>query len=214
MTAQNHRPHAAVRSQARVASALLGVPLCLWAAASACAPVQPNARPAKTNGKVASQAMHADPATLAQLASFLRDYHHAVSADDRAFLTEHTTFPLPFAEGVYDMEAKARSGKIATVDELLKVKETLLWPEVLLPKDAADFGHLKRGAQKCKDKSPATPDWSQGEPAFALNADAATLTYLSNPCESETHIVTLHFARTGQPQVWRLRERTVRMGAK
>lgn len=162
--------------------------------------------------------MHADPATLAQLASFLRDYHRAVATDDRAFLTEHTTFPLPFAEAVYDMEAKARHGKIGSVDELLKVKEQLLWPEVLLPKEAADFARLKRGAQKCKDKSPEVPDWSQGEPAFELRADEATLTYLSNPCESETHVATLHFARTGQVsaqgsgQTWRLRERTVRMG--
>ena len=157
--------------------------------------------------------MNADPAALAQLASFLRDYHHAVTADDRAFLTEHTVLPLPYAEGVYDMEAKARQSKVSSAEELLKHKEELLWPEVLLPKEAADFSHLKRGAQKCKDpKSPDVPDWTQGEHAFDVHGDEASLTYLSNPCESETHMVTLHFARSGQ--VWRLRERTVRMGTK
>lgn len=168
--------------------------------------------PRKNPGKAATPAMHADPATLTQLASFLHDYRSALASGDPRFLTEHTTFPLPFAEGVYEMEAKAKSGKVVSVEELLKHKETLLWPEVLQAKDGAQLAKLRRGAQKCGDtKSPEIPDWSQGGPAVELRGDEATLTYLSNPCESETHTVTLHFARSAQ--TWRLRERSVRMGA-
>ena len=197
-------PPAAVRGRA-------GLSLSLFFCALACGV---HAAPAKPSKKAVSKAMNADPQMLTQLAAFLRDYHHAVQTADRAFLTAHTTLPLPFAEGVYDMEAKARAGKITTVDQLLSAKEALLWPEVLLAKDGAELKKLRRGTQKCGDpKAPEVPDWTQGEPALQLHGDKeALLTYLNYPCESETHLVTLVFLRSDTG--WKLHERTVRMGAK
>jgi hypothetical protein len=154
--------------------------------------------------------MSTDPATLTQLSTFLRDYHHALATGNRAFLAEHTVFPLPFAEAVYDMEAKARPGKLGSVAQLLKARQRLRWPESLVPKGPEDLPQLRRGAEKCSDKAPDVPDFGQGAPAIEIRGDQATLTYLASPCESETHMVTLHFAKTGQ--TWRLRERSVRVG--
>lgn len=173
-----------------------------------------HAAPGKPPKKAVSKAMNADPQMLTQLAAFLREYHNAVQNADRAFLTEHTHLPLPFAQGVYDMEAKARGGKLTTIDQLIAVKESLLWPEVLLAHDGAELAKLRRGAQKCSDdKAPEVPDWTQGEPALQLHGEKeALLTYLNYPCESETHMVTLVFLR--DEKGWKLRERTVRMGAK
>ncbi len=155
--------------------------------------------------------MHADSATLAQLSAFLREYHAALRDGNRRFLERHTRFPLPFAQVVYDMEAKGQPGSIASIDALLAAKATLLWPEAVLPQSAADIPRLRRGAQKCGDpKSPEVPDWSQGEPAFAIHDKDVQLTYLAQPCESETHLVTLTFVRDGA--AWQLSQRSVRMG--
>ncbi|MFO0575884.1 MAG: hypothetical protein U1A78_17945 [Polyangia bacterium] len=170
------------------------------------------ASPRKGDTKAAPVA-RPDAAVLAQLAGFLRDYRGALVAKDARFLTEHTAFPLPFAESVYDMEAKARRGTLASVEELLKARDVVLWPEALAAGDGAQLVKLQRGVQKCGDpKAPEVPDWRQGGPAIELRGGEATLTYLASPCESETHRVTLHFARA--EKTWRLRERSVRMGAR
>lgn len=155
--------------------------------------------------------MQADSATLAQLSAFLREYHAALRSKNRRFLLRHTRFPLPFAEVVYDMEAKGQDGSLASIDALLAASETLLWPEEVLPQQGADLPRKKRGAQKCKDpKSPEIPDWSQGEPAYTITDQEVQLTYLAQPCESETHMVTLVFARSDT--AWQLRQRSIRMG--
>lgn len=155
--------------------------------------------------------MPGTPNTLAQLSAFLREYHAALRDGNRRFLEAHTQLPLPFAQVVYDMEAKGQRGSIASLDALLSAKESLLWPEAVLPKSAADLARLRRGAQKCGDaKAPEVPDWNQGEPAYAISDREVRLTYLAQPCESETHMVTLVFARTAA--AWQLRERSVRMG--
>ena len=157
------------------------------------------------------RAMAMDAKEKGDFAAFLRAYHQAVKNADTTFLTAHTLLPLPFAQGTYQLEAKAQKLKFGTVGELLKAKEVLLWPENLLPKTAADLAQMKSGKQKCGDAaSPEIPDWMQVEPAFQVQATAATLTYLSNPCESETHRVTLHFMK-GESG-WKLTERSVKMG--
>mgnify|MGYP006992415209 CR=1 FL=1 len=97
------------------------------------------ASPRKGDPK-AAPAARPEAAGLAQLAGFLRDYRAALVAGDPRFLAEHTAFPLPFAESVYDMEAKARRGQLASVEELLKARAVVLWPEALAVGDAAQLG--------------------------------------------------------------------------
>jgi hypothetical protein len=197
----------------RVLAAYLGsAALLACPAARAAAEAPPSAAaPASTAGKAAGSAMSTDPSVLTHLLSFLREYNHALAAGNRSFLAEHTVFPLPFAEGVYDMEAKAKERKLATIGDLMKVRQQLRWPQVLVPKTPEDLGRLKRGVQKCDDKkAPDVPDFSKGELAYAVKGDEATLTYLAEPCESETHVVTLTFVRSGAS--FKLRERAVRMG--
>lgn len=159
----------------------------------------------------AAKAMTQDAAPHSQLAKFLRDYHHALHAGDHKFLSEHTVFPLPFAKAVYDMEAKPHDGKLRSVAELVKAKETLLWPKELVPAKEEDLAALQRGVEKCRDpKGADVPDFGQGGPAIAVSDDEATLTYLAEPCAAETHVVTLTFAR--KDKTWRLRSRTISMG--
>lgn len=156
--------------------------------------------------------MDNDPTLAAQFTTFLGEYSRALAVGNRQFLTDHTHFPLPFAEANYDMEAKAHSGKLSSVAALLKARQRLRWPAVLVPKTPEDLGRLRRGGEKCSDaKAPEVPDWQQGEPAIELHGDHATLTYIAEPCESETHMVTLSFVRT--EKTWRLQERTVRLGS-
>lgn len=156
--------------------------------------------------------MTADPTVLVQLAAFLREYHHALQSGDKQFLTAHTTFPMPYAEGVLDMEAKAKAQTLQSIADLLKVRKTLRWPQELVPKGPEHLAGLKCGQEKCSDpKKPEVPDWSKGEPALVVNGDEASLTYISNPCESATHMVILHFKRTDK--TWRLKERAIRIGA-
>jgi hypothetical protein len=213
MSHQKISPDKAAKRTCSRGLLLLGGSALLFGIATGGALAQPKApdTPAKPAEKAAPKAMTQDPTALASLASFLRDYDHALAAGNRQFLTAHTVFPLPFAQGSYDMEAKAKEGKLASVAELLKARQTLRWPQALVPKNADDLTHLQRGVQKCDDKkSPDVPDFTQGGPAIELHGDEATLTYLNEPCESETHVVTLTFVRSGQ--TWRLRERAVRMG--
>lgn len=174
-------------------------------AADAAAP----ARKRKARGCVMTQ----DPASLEQFVSFLREYHQAIQSDHRDFLSAHTKFPLPFASATYEMEAKAKRHVLGAVDGLLKEKETLLWPAVLLPKTAAELAQLRCGEQKCGDpQAPEVPDFSKGALAFAVSGCEVSLTYLASACESETHMVTLRFARGDKG--WQLQERAVRMGTK
>lgn len=194
----SRRPQRRVRNLVTLSAALFG-------SLSACALAAP------TPTKASTQAMHADSATLAQLSAFLREYHAALRDGNRRFLERHTRFPLPFAQAVYDMEAKTQPGSLASMDELIGARTKLLWPDAVLPQSAAEIPRLRRGAQKCSDpKSPEVPDWSQGEPAYVVSESEVQLTYLAQPCESETHMVTLVFAREGAS--WLLRQRSVRMG--
>lgn len=157
--------------------------------------------------------MNSDNNLLSQASAFLREYHRALGAGDQQYLREHTSFPLQFAEGVLDMEAKVRSRTLTSIDELLKVRRVIRWPTALVPKGPEHLRSLKTGREKCADeKKPDVPNWRQGEPAFVLKEDEATLTYIASPCESETHMVTLIFKRDGN--TWRLHERAVRMGVK
>lgn len=157
--------------------------------------------------------MTQDPASIEQFVSFLREYHQAVQSDRRDFLLAHTKLPLPFASVSYDMEAKAKRHALGSVDALLNEKETLLWPAVLVPKTAAELWQARRGEQKCSDpQAPEVPDFAKGDPAFAVSGCEVSLTYLSNACESETHMVTLRFVRGEKG--WQLGERSVRMGPK
>lgn len=212
MPTHPYRTLAVVRRSPRRRTALLATPALLFSIAFAHADVAPPI-PQKPAGKVATTAMNDDQAASAQLSAFLKDYHHALEAGDRKFLGEHTVFPLPFAEGVYDMEAKVKSSKLASVAALLKVRQKLQWPQELVPKSAEDLSKLRRGAEKCSDpKSPDVPDYSQGDPAIEVKGDHASLTYLASPCESETHVVILSFVRSGAS--WRLAGRAARVGTK
>lgn len=155
--------------------------------------------------------MPSDPALQTLLTNFLQQYHRAVETSDPSFLTAHTTFPLPFESVAYDKEAKSHSGQIASVEALLAAIETLRWPDAVVPKDPSDLIKLRRGIQKCNDpKAPELPDFSQGDAAIEQHGEDVALTYLAQPCEAETHLVTLHFARSGTS--WRLVKRTVKMG--
>jgi len=86
------------------------------------------------------------------------------------------------------------------------------------PRKMADYatnhGRVKgsgTSGETCGDpKSPEASDWSQGEPAFAIRDKDGQLTYLAQPCEPETHLVTLAFVRDGA--AWQLSQRSVRMG--
>lgn len=186
----------------------------LWSLALVCGIAgAADAKAPSRNGKAPGCVMTQDPAQLEQLVSFLRAYHQAIAASDRGFLSAHTRFPLPFQMATYDMEAKAKRRVLPSVDGLLKDKETLLWPAVLLPKSAAALSQVRRGQQKCSDpQSPEVPDFEKGEPAFSLGGCEVSFTYLSNACESETHLVTLRFAKGDKG--WQLVERSVRMGTK
>lgn len=157
--------------------------------------------------------MTSDNKLLTQASAFLREYHHALTVGDQQYLSDHTTFPLPFAEGVLDMEAKVHARTLKSMDEFLKVRRTVRWPTALVPKNPEHLSGLKTGREKCGDaKKPDVPAWQKGEPAFVLKGDEASLTYIAAPCESETHMVTLRFKLDGN--TWRLKERAVRMGSK
>lgn len=189
----------------------VGTPSVAWAdVAPPRLPPKPTSKPAPPSPSRA-KSMTADPMMLAQLSSFLREYHHALQEGNRRFLGEHTQLPLPFAEATYDMEAKAKSRQLASLDEVIAAKDRLRWPDAVLPASAADISRLRRGVQKCGDpKAPEVPDWTGGDPAFHIDGAQVTLTYLNQPCESETHMVTLTFARQGSS--FKLLSRTIRMG--
>lgn len=177
---------------------------------SAVAQAEPPATPASSDRP---SAMDSDNKLLTQASAFLREYHHALTTGDQQYLRDHTSFPLPFAEGVLDMEAKVHSRTLTSLDDLLKVRRVVRWPTALVPKNPEHLRGLKTGREKCGDnKKPDIPNWRQGEPAFVLKGDEASLTYIASPCESETHMVTLKFKLDGT--TWRLRERAVRMGPK
>ena len=93
-----------------------------------------NAPTAKAPGPVRS-AM--DPVLLNELTAFLREYDHALETGDRAYLSAHTVWPLPYTATEYNMEAKAQSKRLATVDALLAgtppVREGLRLPKAVLP---------------------------------------------------------------------------------
>lgn len=169
--------------------------------------------PAQKNRKAHGCAMIQDPVAIDQFVSFFREYHRAVATADLAFLTLHTRFPFPFGQASFDMEAKPQQKFLQAAVALVAAKEELLWPAVLVPKNAADFQQFRRGQQKCSDPvSPEVADFQKGEPAFAANGREVTFTYLSNPCEAETHFVTLRFVC--ETKGWQLAERAVRMGSK
>lgn len=146
-----------------------------------------------------------------ELAAFLREYDRALAAGDRRYLAAHTAFPLPFAEAEYNMEAKATKRQLTSVDALLKARQRLRWPKALVPESGQALSGLRVGAEKCEDKAHGdVPDPQKGAPAVKLDGDAATLSYLAEPCSSDSHIVTLRFER--KDKVWRLKGRAVRMG--
>lgn len=183
----------------------------------------------------------APPASLVQvndplrasITTFLRDYHRALVTGNKRFLAEHTAFPLPYAELVYDMESKVQPKTLPTVGALLKVRQQLRWPDVLVPASyaQADLDRLHQGKQKCGDaKAPEIPDFSQGPAALDLRGllvlqdpskvgevgpnhpPKVTLTYLAEPCSAEVHQVTLTFVLFTSEHKWRLTERAVRRG--
>jgi hypothetical protein len=160
----------------------------------------------------AGQSSANDDATLTALSTFMREYDHALVADDHSYLSAHTVFPLPFADTEYNMEVKKKVRKVPSADELLKLKDTLRVPEAILPDGPQTLSHVHRGEQKCSDpKSPDVPDWSKGPLALTAHKEEAKFTYLSLPCDSEVHLVTLTFKYIGG--VWKLTDRAVHMGA-
>lgn len=160
-----------------------------------------------------AEAITADAATQAALATFLRDYHRALSTGDAAYLTEHTVFPLPIAELVYDMEVKIEHSKLATAAALVQAKGRVLWPAELLPDGPQALRGLRKGLVNCANLKPTDkPDFTQGEPAIQLHGDEASLTYMAEFCDAEAHVAILSFVRSGQ--TWRLRDRSVRRGAR
>lgn len=161
----------------------------------------------------AAGALAADPEAQAGLAAFLRDYHRALSAGDTAYLGEHTVFPFKLAELVYDMEVKVRRHKLASAASLVRSKQRLLWPAELVPNGPQALAGLRRGTVDCADPNSASkPDFRKGEPAIELRGDQATLTYMVVACDAEAHVAILSFVRSDK--TWRLRERTVRRGAR
>lgn len=174
------------------------------------------ADPPSTPTKPAPEAagtLAADPEVLAGLAAFLRDYHRALSKGDAAYLGEHTVFPFKLAELVYDMEVKIRRHKLASAASLLRSKQRLLWPAELVPDGAQALAGLRRGTVDCADPNASSkPDYHKGEPAIELRGDEAILTYMVSACDSEAHVAILSFVRSDK--TWRLRERTVRRGAR
>lgn len=156
-------------------------------------------------------AQAAAPDAQGELAAFLKEYDRALAAGDRRYLAGHTAFPLPFAEAEYNMEAKAAKRQLTSVDALLKARQRLRWPAVLIPPNGQALAALHVGAEKCEDKAHGdVPDYGKGGPAVKLDGDAATLSYLAEPCSADSHIVTLSFER--KDKVWRLKGRAVRMG--
>jgi len=161
----------------------------------------------------AAGTLAADPEAQAGFAAFLRDYHRALSAGDAAYLGEHTVFPFKLAELVYDMEVKVRRHKLASAASLVRMKQRLLWPAELVPNEPQALAGLRRGTVDCADpNSSSKPDFRKGEPAIELRGDEATLTYMVVACDSEAHVAILSFVRSDK--TWRLRERTVRRGAR
>lgn len=198
---------------ATLLTAFAGLP-----AASAGAPVPPkiaNAPTAKAPGPVRS-AM--DPVLLGELVTFLRDYDRALETGDRAYLKAHTVWPLPFASVEYNMEAKTRGGRLASVEALLAgsppPRDLLRLPKELVPASPQALPELKQGVQQCEKKdAAATPDFTQGAPALNFRPDGSvTLAYLSEPCAAETHIVTWTIKKAAGS--WRLAGRATRMGTK
>jgi hypothetical protein len=201
MSNRSSRPPVSVGN--RAVSVLLGGQALLGVAA-AWAEVPPPVTQPPSSAKPAG-----DAAGQASLTAFLRDYHQALATGNRSFLAAHTHLPLPVSELHYDMEAQIKPGQLASIGELLKGRQRLRWPATLVPKSAEELSRLRRGTEQCLDpKHPSLPDFSQGEPAVELHGDTATLTYLAEPCSAETHLVTLHFARSGSS--WQLRERSAR----
>jgi hypothetical protein len=150
-------------------------------------------------------------ADLTELVSVLRNYRRALADRDSAYLTAHTALPLRYTDADLDMEAKPVSRRIASIANLLRVRDNLSWPPALVPDTSAGLDTLKRGAEKCSDPTHSDiPDWGKGEPAFEQHGDIVTLTYLAAPCEATTHLVTLTFESFGN--TWRLSERAIRLG--
>ena len=149
---------------------------------------------------------------LDDLVSLLHDYRKALAERDAAYLSAHTAFPMSFSEADFDMEAKAGTRVLTSIDDLLRVAKLVSWPQVLVPDTTERLASLKRGAEKCGDPGhPDIPNWRDGAPAFAEQGDTATLTYLDKPCEAATHMVILEFQRDNA--IWKLRRRAIRMGA-
>lgn len=172
----------------------------------------PPSAPATPAPEVAAT-LAADPATQAAFATFLRDYHRALSSGDAAYLGEHTVFPFKLAELVYDMEVKIRRNKLASAASLVRMKQRVLWPAELVPDGPQALARLRRGTVDCADpNSPDKPDFKKGDPAIELRGDEATLTYMVVACDSEAHVAILSFVRSDK--TWRLRERAVRRGAR
>jgi hypothetical protein len=172
----------------------------------------PPSAPAKPAPEAAA-VLAADAATQASLAAFLRDYHRALSVGDAAYLSEHTVFPFKLAELVYDMEVKIRRHKLASAASLVRMKKRLLWPAELVPDGPQALAQLRRGTVDCADpNSSSKPDFRKGEPAIEVRGDEASLTFMVIACDSEAHVAILSFVRSDK--TWRLRERTVRRGAR
>jgi len=151
------------------------------------------------------------PISLQALVEVLRDYRNALAVADSTYLAAHTEFPMPYAEADLDMEAKSVRRRIGTVEDLLRIRETLTWPQTLVPATPNALVALKVGAEKCSDPvHPDVPDWGRGEPAFDRHGDVATIRYLAQPCEATTHRVTLTFSY--RDSTWRLRSRDIRFG--
>lgn len=152
------------------------------------------------------------PISLRAFIQTLHDYREALARGDRAYLALHTDFPLPYVEADLDMEARPIPHRLANVEDVLRVRETLSWPQALVPATVGALVALKSGAEKCSDPDhPDVPDWSAGKAAFVRRSDLATLSYLEAPCEAATHVVTLTFVQ--RDTTWRLRRRDIRIRA-
>lgn len=151
------------------------------------------------------------PDPLDELATFLSEYHRALTQGDLRFLEQHTQLPLPTAGLAYDLEATSRPSRVPDVAALARVRRRLRWPEPLLARNGERLRALRRGVERCSDPvAPDRPDFGRGKPAVELSGDRATLTYLAEPCAAETHVVILELALSGG--VWRLTAQRVRPG--
>ena len=103
---------------------------------------------------------------------------------------------------------------LPTVGALLKVRQQLRWPDVLVPASyaQADLDRLHLGKQKCDDAKLVLQDPSKVGEVGPNHPPKVTLTYLAEPCSAEVHQVTLTFVLFTSEHKWRLTERAVRRG--